>query len=204
MATYSERLRAALRLAEQAHRGQVRKGGDTPYILHPVAVTLLLVAAGADEDLRCAGLLHDVAEDSSVELAEIEERFGERVARLVGAVTERKVDEHGNKIPWDVRRAETIAHLERADDDVLALKAADLAANLGDVVMDHAEVGDALWTRFNAGVAAQLWYYQRVAEIVLTRGTLPLLAQEVRERLAELESLTATIAAESRSPRAAR
>jgi (p)ppGpp synthase/HD superfamily hydrolase len=196
MAFYSERLRAALRVAEQAHRGQTRKGGDVPYVLHPVAVAGLLIAAGADEDLTCAGLLHDVVEDSDVTLAEVDDRFGPKVARLVDAVTERKESPDGTRIPWDVRRADTIAHLEHADADVVALKAADLAVNLGDVVLDHAEVGDELWLRFNAGAAAQLWYYRRVAEIVLEHGTLPLLEQEVRERIAELEDITASLAAD--------
>ena len=197
MAIYSERVRAALRLAERAHRGQLRKGSEVPYVLHPVAVAMLLLAAGADEDLVCAGFLHDVVEDSDTTLRGLDEQFGPRVARLVAAVTERKVADDGSRIPWDVRRNDTIAHLEHADDDVRALKAADLAANLGDLVLDHAEVGDELWARFNAGAAAQVWYYRRVGEIILTHGTLPRLAQEVRERLAELEALTVTIAAET-------
>jgi (p)ppGpp synthase/HD superfamily hydrolase len=196
MALYSERLRAALRLAERAHRGQRRKGGETPYVLHPAAVAALLVAAGAHEDLVCAGLLHDVVEDSDVTVAELEEQFGAEVARLVDAVTERKEHPDGRPIPWETRRADTISHLEHADDDVRALKAADLAINLGDVVLDHAEVGDELWLRFNAGAAAQLWYYRRVAEIVLERGTLRALEQEVRERIAGLEEITASIAAD--------
>ena len=60
MPVYSERLRAALFLAERAHRGQIRKGREVPYVLHPVCVAALLFAAGADEDLVCAGYLHDV------------------------------------------------------------------------------------------------------------------------------------------------
>jgi (p)ppGpp synthase/HD superfamily hydrolase len=195
MVVYTERVRAALRLAERAHRGQTRKGTDVPYVLHPVAVTFLLIDAGADEDLVCAGLLHDVVEDSDVTLDDLEQGFGAEVRRLVDAVTEEKTDGDGQSIPWDIRRRDTIEHLEHADDAVLALKAADLAANLSDVLIDHAEVGDELWARFNAGAAAQIWYYRRVAEIVIARGTLPKLVQAVRERLAELDALTATMAA---------
>jgi hypothetical protein len=76
---------------------------------------------------------------------------------------------------------------------VIALKAADVAINMGDVVIDHGEVGDALWQRFNAPAEAQLWYYRRVGEIVLERGTFRLLEDEVRQRLAELEDVMASL-----------
>jgi (p)ppGpp synthase/HD superfamily hydrolase len=201
---YSERLRAALWLAEEAHRGQLRKGRAVPYVLHPVCVASLLLTAGADEDLVVAGYLHDVVEDSSVTLAEIEERFGPRVAHLVDEVTERKVEDDGTPIPWEVRRRATIEHLAEVDGGVIALKAADVAINLGDVVIDYAEVGDALWQRFNAPAAAQLWYYRRVAEIVVARGTFRLLEDEVRLRLAELEAVMASLGADRPSPPADR
>ncbi len=200
MPVYSERLRAALFLAEEAHRGQLRKGREAPYMLHPAFVATLLLAAGADEDLVCAGYLHDVVEDSEITLDEIEARFGARVAQLVEAVTERKQAPDGTRIPWDVRRRETIDHLTDADDDVIALKGADVAINMGDVVIDHAELGDALWQRFNAPAAAQLWYYRRVAEIVLERGTYPLIRDEVRARLAQLEAITASLPLHPPSP----
>ncbi len=204
MPVYSERLRAALFLAERAHRGQMRKGREVPYLLHPVSVATLLFAAGADEDLVCAGYLHDVVEDSEVTLAEIEERFGTHVSHLVDAVTERKLESDGSSIPWDVRRRDTIEHLTDAHDDVIALKGADVAINMGDIVLDHGEVGDALWERFNAPPAAQLWYYRRVAEIVLERGTYRLIDDELRSRLAELEDITASLAADRPSPSADR
>ena len=158
-------------------------------MLHPICVASLLLAAGAGEDLVCAGYLHDVVEDSEVTLAEIEEQFGPRVAHLVAAVTERKQEPDGTSIPWEVRRRATLDHLSDVDDDVIALKAADVAINMADIVIDHGEVGDALWGRFNAPAEAQLWYYHRVAEIVLERGTYRLLEGDVRERLAQLEEI---------------
>lgn len=196
MPVYTERLRAALFLAERAHWGQMRKGREVPYVLHPVCVASLLLAAGADEDLVCAGYLHDVVEDSEVTLAEIEEQFGPRVAHLVDAVTERKEEPDGTRIPWEVRRRATIDHLSDVDDGVIALKAADVAINMGDIVIDHGEVGDALWGRFNAPAEAQLWYYRRVAQIVLERGTYRLLEDDVRERLVQLEEIIRSLSAD--------
>ena len=58
---YSEKVRQALRFAVAAHAFEVRKGSKpaTPYVTHPISVAQILAAAGADEDLNCAGYLHD-------------------------------------------------------------------------------------------------------------------------------------------------
>lgn len=80
------RLRSAYQFAQQAHEGQVRKSGEA-YINHPVAVADILVDLGLDATTIVAALLHDVVEDTSVSLEEIEEAFGESTARLVDGVT---------------------------------------------------------------------------------------------------------------------
>jgi (p)ppGpp synthase/HD superfamily hydrolase len=95
---YSERYEQALRLAASAHRSQNRKAGDVPYITHPFHVSVILLSYGFSTDVAIAGLLHDVVEDQEVDLCEIEEQFGDRVARFVAALSERKRDAQ------DVRR----------------------------------------------------------------------------------------------------
>jgi GTP pyrophosphokinase len=65
----------AHRLAEKAHRGQLRKSGD-PYITHPVAVTEILAEYGLDATTLAASLLHDTVEDTSLSLAHIKKQFG--------------------------------------------------------------------------------------------------------------------------------
>jgi GTP pyrophosphokinase len=73
-------------LAYAAHDGQYRDDG-TPYITHPLAVAEILAAYRLDAASIATALLHDVAEDTSTGLAEIEKRFGREVARLVDGVT---------------------------------------------------------------------------------------------------------------------
>ncbi len=75
-------------LAEEAHRPQKRKSG-LPYILHPLAVALVVVEEMRQQDaaIVCAALLHDVVEDTEHTLEEIGDLFGADVAFLVGAVT---------------------------------------------------------------------------------------------------------------------
>ena len=80
------RIEAAYELAKKAHDGQVRSSGD-PYISHPIAVAIILVGLGMDSDTIIGGLLHDVVEDTSVTLEDIEKQFGADVAELVDGVT---------------------------------------------------------------------------------------------------------------------
>jgi GTP pyrophosphokinase len=72
--------------AAAAHAGQLRDNGD-PYITHPVAVARILAEYRLDSASIVTALLHDVAEDTKVGLAELERRFGKEVARLVDGVT---------------------------------------------------------------------------------------------------------------------
>lgn len=72
--------------AAEAHAGQTRENGD-PYITHPLAVARILSGYRLDAASVATALLHDVAEDTSIGLAELERRFGKEVARLVDGVT---------------------------------------------------------------------------------------------------------------------
>ncbi len=77
----------AFELANSAHGDQKRKSGE-PYIIHPLAVaTILFDELGMDMPSVAAALLHDVVEDTSYELEEIRELFGDEIALLVDGVT---------------------------------------------------------------------------------------------------------------------
>jgi GTP pyrophosphokinase len=79
-------IKRAYTLAEDAHAGQLRKS-DQPYIQHPLSVAYLLAAIEMDPDTIAAGLLHDVVEDTSIDLETIEKDFGADIANLVDGVT---------------------------------------------------------------------------------------------------------------------
>ena len=81
-----DRIRDAIDLAVEAHDGQMRQSGEE-YVCHPLHVALILVEIGMDSDAVVAALLHDVVEDTDIELAEISRRFGSDVAGLVDGVT---------------------------------------------------------------------------------------------------------------------
>ncbi len=82
-----ETIRKAYEFAAKAHEGQVRQSGD-PYILHPLAVAIILAEMGLfDADTLAAALLHDVIEDCNISRATLAAGFGEPVAALVDGVT---------------------------------------------------------------------------------------------------------------------
>lgn len=77
----------ALNLAFEAHDGQRRRSGE-PFIIHPVAVALILGELELDWESIAAGLLHDTVEDTNtVSFERIEEEFGATVRHIVEGET---------------------------------------------------------------------------------------------------------------------
>ena len=72
--------------AAKAHDGQVRKSGE-PFIEHPLQTAIFLADLRLDASAIAAALLHDVVEDCDVDYEEIEDKFGEEIAKLVDGVT---------------------------------------------------------------------------------------------------------------------
>jgi len=80
-------IRSAFNLAVDAHKDQRRKSGEA-YIFHPIAVAKIVASEiGLDATSIAAALLHDVVEDTSITIEDIEQLFGENVARIVDGLT---------------------------------------------------------------------------------------------------------------------
>ena len=124
-----EKIQTAYEFAEKSHRGQVRTSGE-PYISHPVAVAYILLEMCMDTDTLCAALLHDVVEDTGVELDTIRRKFGEDVALMVDGVT--KI----GQVPLNTKeeqQAENIRKILMAmskDIRVIIIKSADRLHNM--------------------------------------------------------------------------
>ncbi len=89
----AETVKRAFEFARDAHDGQARESGQ-PYITHPLAVAETLAELRLDSNTIVAALLHDVAEDCGVALADLETRFGREAAKLVDGVTKL------SRVPW--------------------------------------------------------------------------------------------------------
>ena len=80
-------IRNAFDIAVDAHKEQRRKSGEA-YIFHPIAVAKIVASEiGLDSTSIAAALLHDVVEDTDYTLSDIEQMFGEAVARIVDGLT---------------------------------------------------------------------------------------------------------------------
>ncbi|WP_299682794.1 bifunctional (p)ppGpp synthetase/guanosine-3',5'-bis(diphosphate) 3'-pyrophosphohydrolase [uncultured Dokdonia sp.] len=80
-------IRKAFNIAVDAHKDQRRKSGEA-YIFHPLAVAQIVASEiGLDATSIASALLHDVVEDTEYTLADIEQLFGETVARIVDGLT---------------------------------------------------------------------------------------------------------------------
>jgi (p)ppGpp synthase/HD superfamily hydrolase len=118
----------AAAFAARAHRHQVRKDRDTPYVSHVFRVCLVVrhVFGFDDPKMLAAALLHDTIEDTNTDCDDIIERFGPEVAGWVAALTK------DMRLPHDDREAEYMRVLESADWQVKVCKLADIYDNLGD------------------------------------------------------------------------
>lgn len=79
-------VRRAYDFAKKAHQGQKRKNGE-PYFNHCLATAEAVLGWGLDEPTVAAALLHDVVEDTGIDLEKLKKDFGEEVAFLVDGVT---------------------------------------------------------------------------------------------------------------------
>ncbi|WP_035333989.1 RelA/SpoT family protein [Dokdonia sp. PRO95] len=80
-------IRKAFDVAVDAHKSQRRKSGEA-YIFHPVAVAQIVASEiGLDATSIASALLHDVVEDTEYTLPDLEQMFGETVARIVDGLT---------------------------------------------------------------------------------------------------------------------
>lgn len=150
----SDLINSAIAFACKAHKGQFRKGTDTPYISHPFGVGMLLAKFNYPDELIAAGLLHDCVEDTSVTLGQIEAEFGAKIAEIVKGCSE------PNKgAAWEDRKKHTIEYLKTAPMDIKIVSCADKLQNVQSIIVDHGKYGEALWERFNAGKERQIWYY---------------------------------------------
>jgi guanosine-3',5'-bis(diphosphate) 3'-pyrophosphohydrolase len=83
----SKQVRLAFRTAMEAHKEMRRKSGE-PYIFHPIAVAQICVdEIGLGPTAVIAALLHDVVEDTDMELKDIAKLFGKKVAQIIDGLT---------------------------------------------------------------------------------------------------------------------
>lgn len=156
----------AIKFVAEAHQGQYRKGTNIPYISHLMNVMKILCENGCDKEIITAGILHDVLEDTSVTIEQVERLFGKRVATIVIGASEPDHDRNGKdeKTSWRLRKQHTIEFVNReATLEQLLVSCADKLDNAKAIRQDFVLKGEKLWERFNAPKSDQQWYYTTLA-----------------------------------------
>ena len=111
---YTELTNKAIRLAYQAHNGQVDKAG-MPYILHPIH----LAEQMDDEISTCVAILHDVVEDTDITFEDLETELPESVVVPLRYLT------HEKNVPY----MEYVQHILE-NDVAIKVKLADIDHNM--------------------------------------------------------------------------
>jgi len=110
---------------------QRRKYTGELYINHPAAVVELVRSVPHTEAMLCAAWLHDVVEDTSCTLKEVERAFGSEVATLVEMLTDVSSLKDGNR---EKRKAIDRDHTAKASQQAKTIKLADLIDNSRSIV----------------------------------------------------------------------
>lgn len=157
----------AILFAVNAHDGMRRKKKGIPYILHPMEAAVIVGTMTSDQNLISAAVLHDVVEDASVSIEEIEKLFGTRVRELVSSETEDKRAELPPEQTWKIRKEESLEALKNTNDiGVLMVWLGDKLANMRAIYRDFKEEGDSMWQRFNQkDKKEQAWYYRSIVDL---------------------------------------
>jgi guanosine-3',5'-bis(diphosphate) 3'-pyrophosphohydrolase len=143
------KLQEAVAFAARAHRNQLRKDGQTPYVSHVfrACLTVRHVFGISDLPTLTAAVLHDTIEDTTTDYDDVVEQFGPQVAGWVALLSKDKRLEEGP------REEEYKKGLAAADWQVKACKLADVFDNLSDA-KNIAAKGHKVLARARAYLAA--------------------------------------------------
>ncbi len=123
-------IRQAFDIAVDAHKNQRRKSGEA-YVFHPIAVAKIVASEiGLDATSIAAALLHDVVEDTEYTLADIEQMFGETVARIVDGLTKISSLKHDRDISLQAENFRKMLLTLNDDVRVIIIKIADRLHNM--------------------------------------------------------------------------
>lgn len=123
-------IRSAFDVAVDAHKEQRRKSGEA-YIFHPIAVAKIVASQiGLDATAIAAALLHDVVEDTQYTLADLEQLFGETVARIVDGLTKISALEYQSDVSLQAENFRKMLLTLNEDIRVIIIKIADRLHNM--------------------------------------------------------------------------
>ena len=154
----------AYQYAEKLHAGQKRESGEE-YIMHPLNVAYILTEMHVDGNTICAGLLHDVIEDTNMTKENIAHEFNPDVASLVDGVT--KMDE----LCFTNKQDRNLANIRKQimgiteDPRIIFIKLADRLHNMRTLCYKKSEIKRIENSNETMDIYAPLAYYTGVYNI---------------------------------------
>jgi (p)ppGpp synthase/HD superfamily hydrolase len=169
MITLSSRLDRAFAYAHEVHGDQTRKGTNAPYLAHLMGVSSIVIDDSGTEDEAIGGLLHDAAEDHGgrKRLEDIRMRFGDAVARIVEDCTDTW---ETPPAPWIERKRAYVEHARSLPPPSLRVSAADKVHNTYAILRDLRNIGEAVWSRYQAAPDDVIAYYESLVRAYREAG----------------------------------
>ena len=172
----SEKFYTAFRKACEGHKLGARKGSDIPYIGHLLGVASAVIEAGGTEKQTIAAFLHDMVEDTSTSVKQIDKKFGKTVAKIVDACTdatkaekdaEKKAQADKSKADeWWARKSKYLEKLKKKTmkDPSVLVALADKTYNAENTAADlrgkNDDEREEVWSKFNVGEKFQRKWYR--------------------------------------------
>lgn len=154
----------AIVFAVNAHRNTERRGKGFPYIVHPMEAVEIVATITPDQELLAAAALHDTIEDTDVTVEDIRREFGDRIADIVHAESDRFTEGVSEEDSWHERKQAAIDRLAAAPHDAKIVAMGDKLSNMRAIARDYAIQGDELWKIFHAkNKADHEWHYRGLA-----------------------------------------
>ncbi len=164
----SSRIKEALYFASKKHDGQYRKGGNVPYVTHPVLVAFGVSEYTEDEEIITGALLHDVLEDcEDISYTLLQEKFGNRVAQMVDDVSIIVIEE---RMTWKKKKQMYLDKIKHISNEALVIVAVDKMVNMQAYFSALKERGEKELSQYFGGNPDEyLWYYAMVGDILKSR-----------------------------------
>ena len=155
----------AIVFAVRAHHDTERRGKGFPYIVHPMEAMEIVATITSDQELLAAAALHDTIEDTDVTVEDIRHEFGDRVAELVHAESDRFTEGVSEEDSWHDRKQAAIDRLSNASHDAKIVAMGDKLSNMRAIWRDYQTKGDELWNIFHVkDKASHEWHYRGLAD----------------------------------------
>jgi GTP pyrophosphokinase len=191
-------LARAYRFSAEAHKGQTRNSGE-PYVTHCVEVAKILADLQLDTTTVASGLIHDVVEDTTISVADVEREFGKEIAAIVDGLTKiAKLPNAGSNQDRQVESYRKLLLSIAKDARVIIVKLADRLHNMRTldflpeekrrrIAQETRDLYAPLAHRF--GMAKMRWELEDLAFKFLEPDDYKALAKKVAQKRGEREEL---------------